>query len=165
MKIMKVQLFLLVIFLTIVTGLVPHHRKVRQIRPEDVKTISEEEMKMLSPERLALLNKKYTEEFFKPLDRRVPMSVKFFLDKKSFLRELPYQYFVQNQLLPNFTDLDFDQRVRQKKDMYFPLYMHESESAKDEEIFNCQFAKNDNHFGKCVHCTKKLPVSIIQGRH
>ena len=81
---MKLQLFLLAIFLTISKGCVfdileleknhqlleleeNHHRKVRQIRPEDVRTISEEEMKMMSPERLAMLNKKYTQEFFKPL--------------------------------------------------------------------------------------------------
>jgi hypothetical protein len=51
------------------------------------------------------------------------MSVKFFMDKKSFLREPPHDYLIKNQLLPNFTDIDFDQRVRQKKDMYLPLYL------------------------------------------
>jgi len=135
MKIMRLQLFLLALFLTISSGFVPHHRKVRQVRPEDVRTISEEEMKRMSPERLALLNKKYTEEFFKPLNRRVPMSIKFFLDKKSFLREPPYQYLTQNHLLPNFTDLDFDHMVRQKKDLYLPLYLHESKPATDEEKY------------------------------
>ena len=41
--------------------------KVRQIRPQDVRTISEEAMKAMSPERRANLNKQYTLEFFKPL--------------------------------------------------------------------------------------------------
>jgi len=119
------------IFTPIASGLVPHHRKVRQIRPQDVVTVSEEDMKAMSPERLALLNKQYTHEFFKPLNKQVPMSVKFFLDKQSFLREPPHNHLIQNHILPNFTDIDFDQRVRQKKDMYLPLYLHESKKAKE----------------------------------
>jgi len=127
MKIVKYLSFLLAIFLPIASGLVPHHRKVRQIRPQDVRTVSEEDMKAMSPEKRAELNKQYTLEFFKPLNKRVPMSVKYFMDKKSFLREPPHDYLIKNQLLPNFTDIDFDQRVRQKKDMYLPLYLHEEE--------------------------------------
>ena len=42
-------------------------QKVRQIRPQDVRTISEEAMKAMSPKRRAELNKQYTLEFFKPL--------------------------------------------------------------------------------------------------
>ena len=42
-------------------------QKVRQIRPQDVRTVSEEDMKAMSPERRAMLNKQYTLEFFKPL--------------------------------------------------------------------------------------------------
>ena len=42
-------------------------QKVRQIRPQDVRTVSEEDMKAMSPERRAELNKQYTLEFFKPL--------------------------------------------------------------------------------------------------
>jgi hypothetical protein len=40
---------------------------VRQIRPQDVRTVSEEAMKAMSAERRAELNKQYTLEFFKPL--------------------------------------------------------------------------------------------------
>jgi len=133
MNVIRLLAFLMVILCSIASGSVPRHRKVRQIRPQDVVTVSEEDMENMSPERLAELNRMYTHEFFKPLNKRVPFSIQFFLDKKSFLREPPYNYLVQNQLLPNFTDIDFDQRTRQKKDMFFPLYLHESETAKDGE--------------------------------
>jgi len=95
MKIVKYLSFLLAIFLPIASGLVPHHRKVRQIRPQDVRTVSEEDMKAMSPKRRAELNKQYTLEFFKPLNKRIPMSVKFFMDKKSFLREPPHDYLIK----------------------------------------------------------------------
>ena len=46
---------------------IPHHRKVRQIRPQDVVTVSEEKMAEMDPEQLEILNKEYTREFFRPL--------------------------------------------------------------------------------------------------
>ena len=46
---------------------IPHHRKVRQIRPQDVVTVSEEKMAEMDHEQLEILNKEYTREFFRPL--------------------------------------------------------------------------------------------------
>ena len=46
---------------------IPHHRKVRQIRPQDVVTVSEERMAQMSPEQLEILNKEYTREFFRQI--------------------------------------------------------------------------------------------------
>ena len=47
---------------------IPHHRKVRQIRPQDVVTVSEERMAQMSPEQLKILNKEYTREFSRPIE-------------------------------------------------------------------------------------------------
>ena len=67
MNVIRLLAFLMVILCSIASGSVPRHRKVRQIRPQDVVTVSEEDMENMSPERLAELNRMYTHEFFKPL--------------------------------------------------------------------------------------------------
>ena len=60
----KSLLFFTIISLSIA---VPNHRKVRQVREEDVRTISEAEMKRMTPQRRRFLNYEYTKEFFRPL--------------------------------------------------------------------------------------------------
>ena len=58
---------LLLVSLVSLTSSIPNHRKVRQIRPEDVRTVSEEQMREMTPEMLRRLNLEYTREFFKPI--------------------------------------------------------------------------------------------------
>ena len=58
---------LLLVSLVSLTSSIPNHRKVRQIRPEDVRTVSEEQMREMTPEMLRKLNLEYTREFFKPI--------------------------------------------------------------------------------------------------
>ena len=64
----KSQIFFLYAIVVCCLGnLIPHHRKVRQIRPKDVKTVSEEEMANMTPEQYHALSTEYVREFFKPI--------------------------------------------------------------------------------------------------
>ena len=68
MRAFQLQIFLLMFSIPLCMGnRVPQHRKVRQIRPQDVVTISEERMAQMTPEMKHVLNTEYIREFFKPL--------------------------------------------------------------------------------------------------
>jgi len=129
MRAFQLQIFLLMFSIPLCMGnRVPQHRKVRQIRPQDVVTISEERMAQMTPEMKHVLNTEYIREFFKPLNQRIPLSLKYLLDKRSFLREPPYSHLISD--IPEITEMDFDQNVRQKKGIHFQLYLHELEEKK-----------------------------------
>ena len=53
--------------------------------------------------------------------RRTPVSLKYFLDKNSFLREPPFSQIISD--IPGIEEMDFDQHVRQQKGMHFQLYL------------------------------------------
>ena len=52
---------------------------------------------------------------------RLPLSLKYLLDKRSFLREPPYSHLISD--IPEIMEMDFDQDVRQKKGIHFQLYL------------------------------------------
>ena len=65
-----IKSLLILIFITLMTQLcssIPNHRKARQVRLEDVKTISEEALRRMTPKRRQMVNYEYTKEFFRPL--------------------------------------------------------------------------------------------------
>ena len=53
--------------------------------------------------------------------KRIPLSLKYLLDKRSFLREPPYSHLISD--IPEIMEMDFDQDVRQKKGIHFQLYL------------------------------------------
>ena len=115
------KIFLVLSLYLCLTSSIPNHRKVRQIRPEDVRTVSEEQMREMTPKMLRKLNLEYTREFFRPIRKSNPMTVKLLLDKESFLRDDPI--FKENFPEWPIETVNFDQRFRQQKGLYLPVYL------------------------------------------